>query len=329
MNFRPMLAPIDDPLRNVDYFKGLKYPLLVSPKLDGIRGVTRSVPKIEIDDMFGEYDTGSYEDVVLSRELKPLPSKQVQAAFKSFTGLDGEFIVGDETSYGVYNRTQSHVMSVDKPHSDLRYRVFDTCDDDLADLPFEDRLEHARGLIIAYKNAMPTDVSLTLVEHMMCRNYDELTAEEEKQLDLGYEGVIMRNPLGRYKWNRGTFKEGLIYKLKRFQDDEGLIVDLEEGMKNENAQTRNEKGYATRSESAEGMLPADTLGKFVVEWKGKILKVAPGNFSHAERKAIWNRKEEFIGLWLKFRFFDYGIKDLPRFPRAIGFRSKIDMTTAK
>lgn len=327
--FKPMLSPLDDPLKNPDYFEKLRYPLLVSPKLDGIRGVTRSVQEFDIDDAFQEYETGRYKDVLLSRELKPIPSTQAQNAFSSCTDLDGELIVGDETDYGVYNRTQSHVMSIEKPHRDLRYRVFDTCDDDLADLPFEERLAHATGLVAAYKNAMllPSDCTISIVEHKLCRSYDELIDMENFFLSLGYEGVMMRDPYGRYKHNRGTFKEGLIYKLKRFQDDEGVIVGFEEGMINTNEQTRDEKGYAERSQKAEGMVAADTLGKFVVSWNGQELLVAPGAFKHSERKAIWDRKEEFLGLHIKFRFFNHGVKDKPRFPRAVGFRDKIDMSS--
>jgi DNA ligase-1 len=325
--YRPMLSPLDDPMRNPEYFKKLKYPLLVSPKLDGIRCVTRNVPILDVDSDFQVYDTGRYKDVCLSRELKELPSLQVQDSLKSFTGLDGELIIGNETDFGVYNRTQSHIMSVNKPHEDLRYRVFDCCDDDMADMPFEDRLSYAGSLIQAYKNGntLPMGVTVSLVEHILCKNYDELIAEEEKQLTAGYEGVMMRDPLGRYKWNRGTFKEGLIYKLKRFQDDEGLIIGFEEGQRNTNEQTRDEKGYAERSSKKEGMVAAATLGKFIVAWNGKELTVAPGAFTHSERKAIWNDKESLLGLYLKFRYFSHGVKDLPRFPRALGFRDKIDM----
>ena len=55
------------------------------------------------------------------------------------------------------------------------------------------------------------------------------------------------------------------------------------------------------------------------------LDIAPGNFNHVERKEIWTSQEEFIGKLLKFRYFNHGIKDKPRFPRAIGFRNLMDL----
>lgn len=326
--YKPMLAPLDDPLKNPHYWSYLRYPLMVSPKLDGIRCITKAVPDIVHDDDLNEIETGDMKDVCLSRELKLIPSRQVQSLFSLFSELDGELIAGPETAHNVYNTTQSHVMSVDKPHSDLKFRVFDCSDIDICHLPFFYRLKQATEIINMYKQAYKLpDVPISIVEHKLVNNYEELIEYEELMLAAGYEGIMMRDPNGRYKHNRGTMREGLIFKLKRFQDDEGLIIGFEEGMKNENEKTTNEKGYATRSESAEGMVPANTLGKFIVDYKGKTIKVAPGSFNHADRSTIWRSKEEFIGSWLKFRFFAYGVKDLPRFPRAVGFRDKIDMSS--
>ena len=42
MIFKPMLAPGEDPLSYPDYFDKLQYPLLGSPKFDGIRCIIKS-----------------------------------------------------------------------------------------------------------------------------------------------------------------------------------------------------------------------------------------------------------------------------------------------
>src|SRR5512139_310093 len=56
---------------------GLPYPLLASPKLDGVRATVQG-------------------GVVLSRSLKPLPNRFVQARYgrPEFEGLDGELSCG-------------------------------------------------------------------------------------------------------------------------------------------------------------------------------------------------------------------------------------------
>jgi DNA ligase OB-like domain len=67
------------------------------------------------------------------------------------------------------------------------------------------------------------------------------------------------------------------------------------------------------------------LGKFIVFFNGIEIEVAPGAFTHAERKEIWDNQFKYKGEYLKFRHFAHGVKDKPRFPRAIGFRDVIDM----
>lgn len=306
--FKPMLAPNNDPLKDPEYFNKLRFPLDCSVKLDGIRGVVKG-------------------GVVKSRKYIDLPSRQVQRMFGNWGELDGEVIVGDERDAdNVMNLTQSHVMSVDKPHPDVTYRVFDCADLEVANEPFAKRLEYAREMVIAYGKAFPEVAPfVSIVEHTRCDTLDELLAFENWALSVGYEGVMMRDPLGRYKHNRGTFKEGLIYKLKRFIDTESRIIGFEEGTTNTNPDIRDNLGNAKRSTAKEGMVLSGTLGKFIVDYQGQELRVAPGAFKHPQRLHIWQNQKAYLGKWLKYRYMAYGIKDLPRFPRAVSFRDEMDM----
>ena len=298
MSFRPLLSPIDDPQSNPKFFDFINYPCLTSPKFDGIRGLTAT-------------------SGVMSRTWKPLPSAQVQDTFK-LVGLDGEIIVGDPTAFGVYNLTQSHVMSGNKPADDINYHVFDCIHSDYIHLPYYERLEMAHSMIKGQPRFIP-------VEHELIGNYEQLIAYENKCLEMGYEGIMIRDPMGRYKNNRATMREGIIFKLKRFTDDEGVIVGFVQRMENHNEQTTDERGYAKRSDSKEGKVPVDMVGKFLVKWGAHVLEVAPGVFKHHELREIWHNQEAYIGRYLKFRYFAHGVKDLPRFPRALGFRDKLDM----
>jgi len=300
--FRPMLAPSNDPLKYEEYFDELKFPLLVSPKYDGIRAIVKN----------GQ---------VRSRTFKLIPSLQVQEDFGYLEHFDGELIEGKHDE-NVYNRTQSHVMSEDKP-GDVSYHIFDYTPDELLEFPYHERLKQLKFEIRSRFAVTPEDVKL--VPQIHCKNLNDLLAVERFYLNAGFEGVIMRDPEGRYKNGRGTWREGLIYKLKRFQDSEAIIVDFIEGQLNKNIQEKDELGYAKRSTAKDGMVPADTLGKFIVDWNGDILEIAPGNFDHEQRKEIWNNREQYFGYLLKFRYFQHGIKDKPRFPRAVGFRSIEDI----
>ena len=279
-----MLCPQTDPSSYPAYFKELRYPLLCSPKYDGIRCITIG-------------------GTAYSRKLKPLPSRQVQHEFGWMGYLDGELLAG------TYNETQSLVMSRDK-EGDISFYVFDCVHPDFVGRPYFERLARLENL--------PGKV--TAVPQEWVDNEKALLRYEERILSEGYEGIIMRDPAAPYKQGRGTWKEGIIYKLKRFQDDEGVILDVEEQMTNENEMRLDALGYAERSSSKEGLVGAATLGAFVVLFRGNEIRVAPGALDHEERRRVWLNKELYIGQELKFRYFDYGSKDAPRFARAVGFR---------
>ena len=298
MSFKPLLSPNEDPLSYPEFFEKLQYPYLCSPKYDGIRAIVK------------------YRSVY-SRKGKPLPSYQVQEEFgiKELEHCDGELIEGCPTDFGVYNRTQSHIMSEDKP-GDISYHVFDYTEPSCLALPFYRRLEKLSDLNVPNVKA---------VFHHEVNSYEELIEYENKQLELGYEGIMLRNPIAAYKNGRATFRQNIIYKLKRFQDDEAIILDFYEQMDNHNTLEKDELGYAKRSDKKEFKVPAGKVGGFIVSYKGQELDVAPGAFSHQERKHIWDNKDLFVGQMLKFRFMIHGMKDRPRFPRALGIRSSIDM----
>lgn len=298
--FKPMLAPNQDPLSYPEYWQELRYPLLCSPKFDGIRCIVK-------------------HNIAMSRSFKPLPSQQVQYNFTMIEDLDGELIEGTATDFDVYNRTQSHIMSENKI-GNINYYVFDYTHPDCLDRPFYERLEYADSLIKNHGK-----YNFHIVNHVLVEDFEELVEYEEDCLSQGFEGIMMRDPVGRYKCGRGTFKEGLIYKLKRFQDAEGVILGFEEQMTNENILEKDELGYAKRSYKKDGMVAANTLGNFIVNYNDMVISVAPGKFNHDLRKTIWNSQSYYIGKTLKFRFFAHGIKDKPRFPRAVGFRSEIDL----
>lgn len=293
-----MLSPREDPLKFPDYFKKLRYPLLMSPKIDGIRGIVK-------------------ESVMMSRTFIEIPSLQAQDELTQINHFDGEIVEGLYTDFDVYNRTLSHVMSVMKP-GNLHYHVFDYTHPEWLSKPFYKRLEMAHDLL-------PDRPNYHFVEHTEAENEDELLEFEEAQLKLGFEGIMMRDPVGHYKCGRGTFKEGLIYKLKRFEDGEGVVLDVYEKMTNNNAAGQDSFGNTKRSHHQANKAPAGMAGGFIVEFEGQELDVAPGSFTHAELSDIWIKREYIKGRLLKFRFMRHGMKDKPRFLRALGWRDLRDI----
>ena len=271
--------------------KALKFPVLASPKLDGVRALVR-------------------EGVVLSRSLKPIPNRHVQMLFgrPELEGLDGELILGDPTHPEAYRRTVSAVMSIEG-EPDVDFHVFDRWD---RDYPYTE-------ITLSYGRTIP--VCSTLI-----RTMEELEEYEVALLDKGYEGVMLRDPQSPYKFGRSTVKEGYLLKLKRFADSEAEIIGFEELMHNQNEATINETGHTERSTKQDGLLPADTLGALIVRdiHSGVEFKIGTG-FTAAERQKFWNLRATLRGALVKYQYFPTGSKEKPRFPSFQGFRHRIDL----
>lgn len=271
--------------------KTLKFPVLASPKLDGVRALV-------------------CDGVLLSRSLKPIPNRHVQIMFghPELEGLDGELILGDPTHPEAYRRTVSAVMSIDG-EPDVTFHVFDRWD---RDYPYTE-------ITLSYGLTIP-------VCSKLIRTMEELEEYEVALLDKGYEGVILRDPQSPYKFGRSTVKEGYLLKLKRFSDSEAEIIDFEELMHNQNGATINETGHTERSTKQYGLLPAGTLGALIVRdiHSGVEFKIGTG-FTAAERQKFWNLRATLRGALVKYQYFPTGSKEKPRFPSFQGFRNRIDL----
>lgn len=296
--FKPLLAaPVED-------LAALEYPLLASPKLDGVRAVIRN-------------------GVVTSRSLKPIPNKHVQALFgrPELEGLDGELMCGDPCGADVFRDTTSAVMSIEGT-PDVQFHVFDLVPDD-------DRAWTFRAREIALTNKLerlkPAGVVLVPQTEVTCAT--EVDAYEVLRLGQGYEGVMLRSPDGVYKHGRSTLKERTLLKLKRFADSEATILACVEQLHNANEAKRNALGQQERSSAKAGMRPMGVLGAFNVRdvKTGVEFDIGTG-FTAADRDELWKRRAELVGKIVKYKYFPTGSKDKPRFPVFLAFRDKRDMS---
>lgn len=293
--FRPMLAA------TVADVTSLRWPLLASPKLDGIRAIVRG-------------------GVVMSRNLKPIPNQWVQALFGKdrFEGLDGELLVGDPTDPRAFLGTTSGVMSRDgKP--DVFFHVFDCCRE--PGRPYHERLDMARGLVTGSGRSL-------IVEQTVVTSVEEVNAYEAAQLALGYEGVMLRDARSPYKNGRGTLSKQDLMKLKQFEDAEALVEGFEELLHNSNEASTSALGLTERGHSKDGLVGMGTLGALRVvgrggRWDGVRFNVGSG-FDAATRAAIWADRSGWEGRLVKFKFFPIGSKEAPRFPIFLGERHPDD-----
>lgn len=282
---RPLLAAT----LTSDDFPNLRYPLLGSPKLDGIR--------VRVDPVLG----------AVSRAHKPLPNKYLQRIVKEcpeWAYLDGEMVVEDPTDPKCFNRTQSALMSEDG-EPDFRYWIFDWWGE--PNLLFMERLEKIRGVDSNFLIKV-TQVHLAAEAHLL--------EFEELYISQGYEGMMLRSPEGKYKFGRSTLKEQILMKLKRFEDSEAVIIGFEPLEHNENEPTQDQLGYTKRSTHKANKVATDKVGNLIVK-SDEFGEFSIGSgFDDNLRKELWN----CMGKTVTFKYQKQGMKDKPRFPIFKGFR---------
>ena len=301
--FKPLLATTYDSEKTK-----INYPVLCSPKLDGIRCVVN----------YGK---------PLTRALKPVPNNALREVLSGdlLDFLDGELIVWPPYGDKVFNRTTRVVMKQEAAVGpNLIYYIFD--DISVPNRPFKHRLASAQAKIIAAKLNRTYPIEIELVQHVQVNNEEELHRAYENYLKLGYEGMMIRDPEAPYKFGRSTPKEGSLIKMKPQADSEAEILDIEELMINNNEQETNELGYAKRSSSMEGLVPGDVAGALVVRDIYSRVEFSIGTgLSAAQRKLFWKYREQLIGKIVNYKYFPVGIIDKPRHPVFVCFRDQWDL----
>jgi DNA ligase-1 len=243
--------------------------------------------------------------------------------FGHLHGADGELIVGDVTAHDVFQKTTSGVMSKEG-EPDVTLYVFDMWNQ--TDKTYESRYNTL--LEVIYQQPHVYDVRYNTIN-----THKELLAYADKQIQAGYEGIMLRNPNTTYKHGRATNNTQELLKYKLFEDGEFKCIGIEELMHNENELKLDELGYAERSSCKEGLKPSGMLGALILMWKDhekltvSTFKVGTG-FTEQQRKDIFAEKDSdnsIIGKFVKVKYQSSGMKDKPRFPSFVGVRSIEDM----
>ena len=293
MSFKPMLAVNIKP-------DLVRFPAFASAKLDGVRGVV-------------------IDGKLHSRSLKPIPNRHVSAMFSrpELSGLDGELIAGSPTAKNVFRATQSACSSQDGT-PEVTFYVFDHFQ---ARGGFSERIKHLGALLRINGSA-----NVVILPQRLVRNVAELLAFETQMLDLGYEGLILRDPAGAYKFGRSTEREQGMLKIKRFQDSEAKILEVIEELENTNVKTTNELGKSQRSNHKAGMVGKGRAGavRVIDIHTGVEFSIGSG-FDDADREWFWSNRRQVIGKVVKYKSFLIGVKDAPRFPTYLGGREAWDL----
>ena len=303
-DFRPMLAA------KIQDIKRLRYPLLATPKIDGIRCITRE---------YIQRDIGIPAEwcEAVSRTLTPIPNYHIQSTLgkSGLLGLDGELITFTNGTMDSYNTTQSKVMTgVGTP--EFEFMVFDVVEP----APYWDRMSHLKDNI-----QFPIDSPFKKLLPTLINDERNLLAYEEAMLQSGFEGVMLRNIDGEYKFGRSTFNQHGLLKLKRFEDAEATVIGFQELQHNQNEATIGKLGLTERSDHKANKLAGNTLGALVVNGHNGVTFNIGTGFDEAMRSEIWNNQDKYLMQIVKYKYQPHGQKDAPRCPVFLGFRSASDI----
>lgn len=271
----------------------LKYPVLVTPKLDGIRCL-------------------KVNGQALTRKFKEIPNQHIRELIEQLPdGLDGEIMIPGKT----FNEIQSLVMT-EGGTPDFEYWVFDYVED--LKTPYSERIKMLPNLT-KYPNIIPL-ISIRVY------NETQLMFMEKQYVNAGYEGIMIRSLDSPYKCGRSTLKEGYLLKLKRMQDSEAIVLGFEEKLENQNEKQTDELGYTKRTSHKANLIPTNTLGSLLVKDIKSSVEFSIGTgFTQEEREQIWNNKDIFLNKIVTYTHQPSGQKEKPRFPSFKGFRDKRDM----
>ena len=287
----------------------LRYPCDVSVKLDGVKCVR-------------------FNEALRGRSFKQYRNRHLNEIFDKpeFEGFEGEIVVGyDVFAADLCRKTTSAVNSFEGQPI-YGWILYDYVTEETVNLPYWQRIakldEHLNTLPV---NIIPQPNWIQIAALYTVENESQLLDWEERFLAQGAEGLIVRDRNSLYKQGRCTVNSQECLRLKRFDDAECYIIGFNEKMHNENEATVNELGLTTRSSHQDNLVGTGTLGSLnVIDCKTGIEFSIGTGFDDELRQEIWNNQDKYRGAIVKYKFFNKGVKELPRFPVFLSFRSEVD-----
>ena len=151
----------------------------------------------------------------------------------------------------------------------------------------------------------------------------------DKCVEKGHEGMMLRDPDGRYKHGRCTLNEYNIIKLKQWITTDVWIVDYEQAtkMKEEYANSdrgKDETGHSKRSRTKENYELVDAIGSIIVEDEDGVKSGVHFSKEYNGPEVTWANRKKFIGKMVEVRSMKVGVKDGLRLGGITRFREDKD-----
>lgn len=247
----PMLA------KNWDsYADAIEYPVLVQPKLDGIRML-------------------AHAGGLFSRNGKQLVSvphiyDALKPAFENFTGVifDGELYADKYANdfnkiCSIAKKTKPTKADIEFAAKNIEYHIYDRAD---SPLKFSERFESIRWIF-----GIDCPACVKIVQTKKLHDRQSVDQWYEHYVAAGYEGQIIRLD-APYENKRSKN----LLKRKEFQDAEFEIVDIKEGVGNRNGMAGNMRLRDAEGKEFDSNIKGDfgLLKKYLVDKNKLIGKMA-------------------------------------------------------
>ena len=225
----PMLAKVLEDNKPFD-----KYGTMLGQwKIDGLRCIIGATNKS--DDLFNPitltYHSRTGEDWTnkmcwLDEILLPKISKELlDMMVEEGAYLDGELYL---PGYSV-NDINSFVKNTQlAQHYKLQYWCYDICCENMSAIKrsnflYDNLTPSAISLFETKKHHLENKGQLMLLESIEVSNINEAMMARDTYIDLGFEGLILRNPSAEYQFGK---RNQAMFKFKKVDDGKFIIVDI-------------------------------------------------------------------------------------------------------
>jgi len=297
--YQVMLAKPYDPVMKQSGSKDLKgYKLLgktvcTQRKYDGVRRLT----KINQDGVWMYTRSGD-----LSTTL-PHIEDALHAAYKELGFTDDLWVDGEAYSHVIsFNKVNGISRKGIKTAEDhynrsmIEYHVYDAFVDGQQDSPFHERFNK---IVKVFATAAADCIKLVETKFINNVDADALKSLHDEYVQDGYEGLIIRDPHGKYEHKRSPS----LLKYKAFEDANFLVLDVLPSVEGDRAGTFRVK-----------------MDQPAFDAQGRPIEffdpTAVGSIE--ERKEWLANKDQIIGRIVKVNFFGRSEYGVPRFPRVKG-----------
>lgn len=280
-NVENMQEGVRVPMLAKEYLKNrhnVVFPCYTQPKIEGVRCTSPKEKEVTyLSRTNKKFNSLAY--------WKPYHSRILNSGEE----FDGEIYNPDYTFQELCSYIKNPVkLAEDK--AKLFHYVYDM---PMEEVPFEERYAELEKRIALLDSLVPTH-PLELVQCDVANSHEEIMQNHEKYVTDGWEGTIIRNRLGLYKFN---YRSSDLLKHKDFIDEEFEIIDVIEG-------EGRDRG----------------TGIFICRTKvGKLFKARPKG-SIELRKWYLLHRLELIGKMLTVRFQRWTDAGIPYLPIGITIR---------